>query len=219
VSSLGHDKIVTVLKKFGINARFNGQNVVVDPVTPMQMAQSFSILATLGTKMDFGPGVKISGESASDVPTYRKRVGMKPAALYIANHLMKGIGSTEPSEGTQAPSWWQPSVFSARDAAGSWGVAYRKDALLVLRVQGSHQKDIKISKLSDRLFRKPDAMSDAPPDVPEGILFRKICVLSGLRATSICPKVIFEPFLKGTQPIEWCPHRHESGVIRSEIKK
>jgi hypothetical protein len=219
VSGLGHEKILAVLKKFGVTARSNGQKVIVDPVTPMQMAQSFSILATLGTKIDFGPGVKVSGESGPDAPADRKRVGIKPAVLYIANYVMKGLESPQPGAGGQDPTWRQPSIFSARDAAGSWGVAYRKDALLILRVQGSQQKFAKITNLADRLFRKSDSTSDAPPDVPEGILYRKICILSGLRATSICPKVIFEPFLKGTQPIEWCPHRHESGVIRSETKR
>jgi hypothetical protein len=191
----------------------------VDPVTPMQMAQSFSILATLGTRVDFSPGVKVLGESVLDAPAERKRVVIKPAVLYIANYVMKGLEPTQPGGGAQDPNWGQPSIFSARDAAGVWGVAYRKDALLVLRVQGNQPKDVKISKLADRLFRKPDSVSDVPPDVPEGILFRKICVLSGLRATSICPKVIFEPFLKGTQPVEWCPHRHESGEIRSQVKQ
>jgi hypothetical protein len=221
VSSLGQDKVVPVLKKFGLKARSNGQSVTVDPITPMEMAQCFSILATLGAKVDFGPGVKVSGESGfPDVPAAQKRVGIRPAVLYMANYLMKGIDSTQPGGGTQSPpNWGQPSIFTARDAAGSWGVAYRKDVLLVLRVQGNQQKGVKITKLADRLFPKLDATSDTPPDVPEGLLFRKICIFSGLRATSICPKVIFEPFLKGTQPVEWCPHRHESGVIRSEMKK
>lgn len=217
VSTLGQDKICSVLKEFGVNARSSGDSVAVDPVHPMGMAQIFSILATLGTKVTFGPGTKIVGDYGTETAPERKRVGIKPAVLYIANHAMKGLEPAQPGDEGQDSNWSQPSVFSARDAGGSWGVAYRGDTLLVLRVQGNHPKEVKIGTLVNRLLRKPDSGSHVPARIPDGIVFRKICVLTGLRATSICPKVIHEPFLKGTQPGEWCPHRHESGSVRSEM--
>lgn len=219
LSTLGPEKILTVLKEFGVNGRANGQAVTVDPVTPMEMAQSFSILATLGTRISFGPGIRIFGESGPEFTAERRRVGIRPAVLFLTNYVMKALDSVQPDDGMQNPNWERPSVFSARDSAGTWGVAYRHDALLVLRVQGIHPKGVNVKKLVPRFFRMPDSLSVRPPDVPEGIVFRKICVFSGLRATSICTKVICEPFLKGTQPGEWCPHRHESAPIRSEREK
>ena len=40
------------------------------------------------------------------------------------------------------------------------------------------------------------------------IVIKRVCATSGLRATSLCPEVIKEAFLKGTEPVEWCPLRH-----------
>jgi penicillin-binding protein 1B len=216
VSTLGMEKILTALRDFGVNCRASGQSLAVDPMTPMEMAQSFSILATLGTRVDFGPGIRIVGESGPESTAERRRVAIKPAVLFLTNYLLKALDPAQPDEGTQNPNWARPSVFSARDSDGTWGIAYRNEALLVVRVHGIHPKGLNINKLVARFFRMPDSTSVRAPDAPEGILFRKICVLSGLRATSICPRVICEPFLKGTQPAEWCPHRHESAPVRSE---
>ena len=107
-------------------------------------------------------------------------------------------------------------MFAERDDQGLWGVAYRPDKLLLMRVPGH---DMPLGKLrAVMLATLPPPRSDtAPPShLPEGIVFANVCVDSGLRATSICPDVVREPFLKGSQPADWCPLRHEVHSTRSE---
>ena len=63
------DKVLSVLKEFGITARPLGeQTLVVDPLSPMAMAQTYSLMATLGNASPLGPGIKIVGESVGDSP-------------------------------------------------------------------------------------------------------------------------------------------------------
>jgi hypothetical protein len=76
-----------------------------------------------------------------------------------------------------------------------------------------------LRKKTSVMLYAEDAAGASPPPVPEGVIFQKICVQSGLRATSVCPNIIREPFLRGTQPAEWCPLRHDSGSVRSELQK
>ena len=48
------------------------QNLAVDPVAPMAMAQTYSLMATLGNASPLGPGIKILGESTADSPVDQK---------------------------------------------------------------------------------------------------------------------------------------------------
>lgn len=214
------DMVLSVLKEFGVSARPKGEHTLaVDPVSPMAMAQIYSLMATLGNAAPLGPGVKIVGESSADSPVDRKRVGVKPAVLFLVNYLLKGLDTAEVKDSGPGKSWDEPALFTARDKEGLWKIAYRSDALLILRIPGSQVDGLKIEGMLDKHFPKTGASTEGLPVVPDGIVFRKICVQSGLRATSICPRVIREPFLKGTQPEEWCPQRHVPETISSEIKK
>jgi penicillin-binding protein 1B len=214
------DKILSVLKEFGVRARPKGeQTLAVDPVSPMSMAQVYSEMATLGNAAPLGPGIKIAGESSTDSPADRKRVSVKPAVLFLINYLLKGLDVAEVKEGGKGNSWEAPSHFDAQDKGGLWKIAYRSDALLLARIPGSQVGGRKIDSMLEKLLPKAGPSTEGLPVVPEGIVFRKICVQSGLRATSICPHVIREPFLRGTQPLEWCPLRHGSDALGSESKK
>jgi hypothetical protein len=214
------DKILPVLKEFGVSARLKGEKtLVVDPVSPMGMAQTYSLMATLGNAAPLGPGIKIAGDSSADSPADRKRVSAKPAVLFLINYLLKGLETAEVKDSGNGKSWEEPALFAARDNEGLWNIAYRSDALLLTRIPGSQVDGRKIERTLEKLLPKAGPSTEGLPVVPDGIVFRKICVKSGLRATSICPRVIREPFLKGTQPEEWCPQRHGSDALGSGSKK
>ena len=125
------------------------------------------------------------------------------------NHLLKEPESIAVKEGRPDASWAQPSLFTARDKAGVWSIAYRSDALLLVRLPGDHVKGKKLREVMLRLLPPPHLQPATGHQTPDGVLTRKICLESGLLATSVCPHVIREPFVKGTQPVEWCPLPHQ----------
>jgi penicillin-binding protein 1B len=212
VSSLGAERIVSVLREFGAPARqAAGGGVTLDPVNPIDLAQSYALMATLGNAGVINPGIRVTNWGNPSVEGPPKRhVSVKPAAIYMANHLMKGLESVAINESLADKIASRPSLFSARDEQGIWGVAYRSDMLLVIRLPGIPLSNARIRKLMLRLLPPPGQGFMA--SVPEGLVFRNICVESGLLATSICPRVVKEPFFKGTQPVEWCPYRHDTAA-------
>jgi len=215
----GPDRIVAVLKEFGIKARPSvDQGVTTDLLTPLEMAQSFSTMATLGTVVPLQPGVRIVHVPPDDQPPQVKRISVQPAVLYLVNHLMKGLAPAIEKDAA-IEKGVAPSLFTASDKSGLWSVAYHEDALLLLRISGSRWDEKRIEGLAKRLLPEPAQAKQAPTPVPEGIVFRNTCVESGLRATSLCPRVMKEPFLKGNQPTEWCPLRHDSESKQSARKK
>lgn len=220
IELIGPERIVGQLKEFGINAKWRGDNgMEVEPITPLRMARSYCMLANLGREVSLGPGIKMVDAPSRAESGKEDHIQTKPAFLFMVNHLLKRLDEASDRQGTPDRIRLEPSVFISQDRDGLWGICYRSDALVLLRLPGNHFDEAKIRKLMLGILPAPDPSTGLPQAIPDGVVLRKICVLSGLRATSICPRVILEPFLKGTQPTEWCPHRHESSPVLSGRKK
>jgi len=216
VNSLGAEKVIPVLREFGARAHQTADsNLAVDALAPVDLAQIYAHMATLGNAGTIGPGIHVIGWSSASEQSQNRRISVSPTAIYMVNHLMKSAEATSAKEGYPSKTIQQPSFFTARDDQGLWGVAYQNDALLVLRLPGNPFSDSKMQKLIARILPIAGQAPDSALPVPEGLVFRKICIDSGLLATSICPRVVQDPFFKGTQPVEWCPHRHEPTSARS----
>lgn len=220
VASVGEGAIVQTLREFGIEAKADRERLIdVKPLTPLEMARVYSQMATLGNAATINPGIRVPEAANTDFKPTRTSIAINAGAVFLVNHVLKGVIPAAGKDLSPDRKSGYPSVFIARDAGGMWAVAYRPDALVLLRVPGKRTEEKIIRQtLTDLLpqFRPGDAGLGS---VPEGIIFRKICVMSGLLATSTCPQVIREPFFKGTQPTEWCPHRHEVTPVRSELKR
>jgi penicillin-binding protein 1B len=219
VAALPEEAILSVLKEFGINARSTPDHgISAEAFTPMELAQCYSLMAKLGNAPLLGPKIRVVG-GATAVDTPSKQVSVNPGAIFLVNHLMKGVDSVTVKDRGEDKSAAYPSLLSVRDEAGVWSVAYRADALLLIRVPGSRSRAAAIKKMNSNLMPGPETAPEALPEPQEGVVFRKICVQSGLRSTSVCPKIIREPFVKGSQPVEWCPYRHDSGAVQAEAGK
>ena len=218
-ASLGSDRIVTTLKEFGINAWKQSGGIFIDSIGPMQMAHTYSLLATLGSAAAPRPGIRVVDSMSTDIlSTDRRTVSFDPAILFLVNYLLKGLEPAAEKDGGPDKAWSQPSIFNARDREGIWDIVYRNDALLVIRIPGHDVKEATIRQMIPHILPPAKVGSENIPQVPGGVLFRKICVHTGLLAVSTCPRVIREPFLKGTQPREWCSYRHDPSPIRSNFR-
>ena len=219
IASVGRDTVLQTLKGFGVSAKPDEEGeIVVTPMTAMEMTRVYSLLATLGNAAPLDPGIKVLDGFVPAAPPKHLSVGANTEAMFMVNHVMKGLIPAAGKHGASDKSWLHPSVFLAKDTDGLWGVAYRQDALVLVRLPGDQNSEKKVRTMITQLLPTSESGSQGPQAAPDGITFRKICVSSGLLATSTCPEVIREPFFKGTQPTEWCPLRHESKPVRSEPK-
>jgi penicillin-binding protein 1B len=215
-TGIGPEKITPVLKEFGVQVQTNGDKAATNRLSPIEIAQIYSLMATLGNAAVLGPGIKIAGESSSEKQELRIRIPTNPAVIFMVNHMMKGLETVEIKERGQDKSEKYPSLFYSTDDQGIWSIAYSGQAAVVVRIPGTHSEK-KVRKMTEKLLAEASS-GNVPQTTPENIVFRNICVESGLRATSICSKVVREPFLKGTQPGEWCPMRHESKT-KSSVRR
>lgn len=210
ITSLGPEKIISVLKEFGIKATAdaNGQ-IIVGSVTPIVMAQAYCLLAGLGNAGTVEPGLTVVEGPSPGASAERRRVSIKPSVLFLVNYVMKRPQPAAEATSGLAKSWLQPSTFQVRDNEGTWGVAFRSDAVALARMPESRGTFKGMETMLLALLPPVSENSHNPAPNPDGIVFRQVCLMSGLRATSICEPVVYEPFLRGTQPTDWCPYRHE----------
>ncbi len=216
VDSIGQERIVRVLEEFELPAKpGSGRSIVVAPISPLEMARSYAVLASLGRKRRFGFGIRALPDGAVHSQSEETRVSFTQASLFLINYLLKDLPPLEDMSYGLEEVGHRPSFFVSHDDRGIWGTAYRADTLLLLRIPGTDLQTSSVEKMMLRLLPSPEQSVGKLPGVPSGVVFRKICVDSGLRATSICPHVILVPFLKGSQPTEWCPFRHRRKAVRS----
>lgn len=204
IGYLGLERSLDQLRAFGVTAEIAGKsNLRVLPMAPRDVAQIFALLAASGNAGLLSPGVVVVGRAPIEKEA-RKTVQVDPVGLFIVNHLLKGIDAVVVKERNSERGASAPSIMEATDETGLWRIAYRDDVLLLLRLKGADVKEKELRQYVDNLLPRPTGPPRANPP-PAGIVFSKVCAKSGLRALSLCPNVINESFVKGTEPSEWCP--------------
>ncbi|MGB9615984.1 MAG: transglycosylase domain-containing protein [Desulfomonilaceae bacterium] len=219
VQTLGSDVMAEAIRQFGIPASVKGDQVFLDrKVTPLDVLGVYTAMALLGSAPPFrvAEGLTLEATARDDAATASKLKDQ--TALFLVNYMLKDFSGGD-MEGQSGMAPRTPSVYSAADDDGTWFIAYRSDAALLLRTAGRKVSLQEFKKLTTKLLPPMHHVSPDQDSAPDGVVFRRICLASGLLATSTCPHVIKEAFLKGTQPTEWCSMWHETRPIPVKAKQ
>ncbi len=216
-SALGPERLLRVLSEFEVHAgRAKNGKIEYETMRPLEVAQVYTYLASSGKRLQLGPGLTVSGMDAGTAGSPgSEAVPVNPGVIFLVNHAL--MGYQPPTSLTAAGPGKEhdlPSLFATRDAGGLWAIAYNREGLVVLRVGGDELKEAAGVKIVTQLLLASAAWQSpaegSPDQPPPGVVFRRTCPESGMRATSLCPRVIKLPFLQGTQPTEWCQIRHQN---------
>ncbi len=208
---IGPDRIVSALNDFRIRAKvLNGSETFIQPMNPLEVAQSYSALAGLGyTRLINCRRPPLSIDLTRANTPDEIRVSTPAAVIFIVNSLTRdGQNSQELTDNPQK-LLLSPSCIVDHDKRGVWGVAYHRNSLALIRIPSAALNPKLVRKTILEILPSPNLGFNKDFSIPSGLVFRKLCAESGLRATSTCPKITLEPFLTGTQPDEWCSLRHE----------
>lgn len=207
--TMGADRIVGALRDVGVSVDLKSSGeIFFRPVDIKTVAKVYSAMATVGDEANLS---FIYPQPHLDHPDLKpgKKPSVNPSAMYLVNHMLKSISAgIDECDNAASDLNRVPSRFISQDPRGVWGITYNSGALLVVRLNGAIRDSRKLSSFMDYVMT-PLLNRNSSSHVPAGIVFRKICSESGLKATSICQKISLEPFIPGTQPHEWCPLRHQ----------
>jgi penicillin-binding protein 1B len=213
--ALGTEKMLAVLGEFGVRTGIaRDGKIKYESMSPVDVAQVYLYLASVGKAVRLQPHLTVSGSVGVEPSEGKRYLAVNRAAVFLVNHALMQHEKAQDFRNATGKGDHVPSVFTTQDMGGLWAIAYNSEGLVLLRAGGTETKDSEAAKIITKLLPVPQPPPRGLSQAPQGVAFRRICLQSGLRATSLCPSVINEPFIQGTHPAEWCQIRHQSPVVK-----
>ena len=193
-------------------------------VTPLQMAQAYTIFANDGTMVEPRFISHIADKSGNDVwssqPQTKKL--LDPRVNFLVVSLMQEVLRSGTGAGVHARGFNLPAAGKTGTEHDAWFAGFTSKLLCIVWVGLDDYHDLKLEGAqaalpiwSDFMMRahKHRAYRDVQPFIiPEGIVSAEIDEQSGALATSACPhdQLRTEYYLVGTQPVQLC-QLHQGG--------
>ncbi|MBN2329029.1 MAG: transglycosylase domain-containing protein [Candidatus Omnitrophica bacterium] len=196
-------------------------------VTPLELAQAYSVLANEGNyvklhmidkvyqRQDRRKNSDLLYEFQQPLETQPR---ISPQAAYLTTYLLRSVveeGTGEPAK--DLPFYSVGKTGTTDDCTYAWYAGYSKDILCVVYVGFDDFKRSLGAKMTGSKVALPIWMDfmqrayDIRPELfgviepPPGIVFQNLCAKSLKRASPKCPDVVMLPFEKGTEPQKECP--------------
>lgn len=235
ILKIGPDRVVRAASEMGITTKITPVPAVAlggmaEGVSPLEMASAYGTLATGGMHADPIGVLKVADKDGKVLFTAQpdpKRV-LDPAVAYLATDILKGVitGGTG-----RAAALGRPAAGKTGTTQGNvdaWFVGYTPD--LVASVWVGYPESSKHSMNSVHGIRVTGgtfpariwaafmkaALKDTPSTQfkrPSGLSSVRICLASGQKATTLCPKAGTALFLTGSEPGLCTQHKTSIGLV------
>jgi penicillin-binding protein 1B len=216
---IGLEPILDTARRMGITSPIPPYPSVVlgaAEVTPLEVAQAFTVLANGGLR-----AVPLSIKKVvdrSDLPIERKPVEVEqavaPDTAYLVTHLMEGVidhgtGRAARTRGLTRPA--AGKTGTTNDYRDAWFVGFTPELLAVVWVGFDQKRPLNLAGAEAALPIWTDFMKQATAGVPAnpflpppGVTMARIDPLSGELATPQCPHTIEEAFYAEHEPTTAC---------------
>jgi penicillin-binding protein 1B len=215
----GYDRVAAFWKKLNLGAPpkpYPSIALGVFEATPYEIATAYTLFPDGGMMRSLSHIARITsgGKDVTKKSTVVAREVAKPQTTYLVTNMMRSVLN----EGTAASARANGFTLDAAGKTGTtndlrdaWFVGFTPELLTVVWVGFDDNQPVGLSGARAALpiwtmFMKNALAGRAsvPFAVPEGITFVDIDAQTGKLATPLCPKVISESFIAGTEPHEVC---------------
>jgi len=194
-------------------------------VTPLEMAGAYTLFANQGVLVSPQMISKIvdqhGAESWAAQPKTRKV--LDPRVTFLTVSMMQDVLRWGTGAGVRARGFTLPAAGKTGTSHDAWFAGFTSRLLCVVWVGLDDYQDIKMEGAKAALPIWTDFMKRAHRhrayrdvssfDVPDGIVTAQVDADTGQLATTLCPRVITEYYLMGTQPSQYCP-QHSGGLTQ-----
>jgi penicillin-binding protein 1B len=217
--SAGYDRVAALWKKLGVGAPpkpYPSIALGVFEATPYEIATAYTIFPDGGLirSLQHISRITSGGKDVTKRSTVVAREIAKPETTFLVTNMMRSVLN----EGTAASARANGFTLDAAGKTGTtndlrdaWFAGFTPELLTVVWVGFDDNQPVGLSGARAALPIWTQFMKNAlagrasvPFTVPEGIVFADIDAQTGKLATSLCPKVISESFIAGTEPHEVC---------------
>jgi len=217
---VGLDAVIDMARRMGIRSPLPPYPSIVlgsAEVTPLEVAQAFSVLANGGlgaTPQSIKKVLDRNDEPIERNPVHVERV-VAPETAYLVTYLMEGVLDSGTGRGARTRGFTLPAAGktgTTNDYRDAWFVGFTPDLLTVVWVGFDQKRPLDLAGAEAALPIWTDFMKQAtagrpvnPFVPPPGVVLERIDPISGLLATSACPRSIEEGFYTGDEPTAECP--------------
>ena len=217
---VGIQPIIETARRMGITSPLPPYPSIIlgaGEVTPIEVAQAFSVLANGGlraTPLSIKKVLDRGGQPIERNPVQLEQV-IPADTAYLVTHLMEGVVDYGTGAGARKRGFKRPAAGktgTTNDYRDAWFVGFTPDLLTVVWVGFDHKRAINLAGGEAALPIWTEFMKRATAGLPEnpfipppGITMVRIDPASGDLATPQCPQSIEEAFYDGTEPTTPCP--------------
>lgn len=215
---IGPEKVVRMAQRLGIKSELKplpSLALGTFPVSPYDMAAAFAVIANQGKRIE--PFAILRIEAAGGKLLYEAKPAseqvVEPPFTYVLTHMMEGV--FEPGgTGARVASTMKRAVAGKTGTTNTdaWMVGFTPE--LTAAVWVGHDRTRRISAAESHtaapIFAEfiESTLEAVPPKIfplPDQVVKVYIDEESGLLAASGCENIRLEAFVKGTEPVEYCP--------------
>ena len=217
----GYDRVAALWKKLGVGnppKAYPSIALGVFEATPLEIATAYTVFPNMGVVRPLQNVLKIDrgGKDVTKAPTAKVRNIARPETTFLVTNMMKSVLT----EGTAATS--RALGFTIGEAAGktgttndlrdAWFVGFTPELLTAVWVGyddfsqplGLTGAQAALPIWVDFMKRALAGRPEVPFSVPDEVSFVDIDKDNGKLATPLCPNVLREAFVGGTEPVVAC---------------
>jgi penicillin-binding protein 1B len=220
---VGFDKIAALWRRVGVGTPPQGYPAItlgVFELTPLEVATAYTIFTNQGSVrplhvLDRIDAADPEGPSRELKPAVVKlKEVARPDTTFLVTNMMRSVLNEGTAASARANGFRLDAAGktgTTNDLRDAWFVGFTPELLTVVWVGFDNNQPVGLSGARAALpiwtqFMKSALAGRAsvPFAVPDGVTFADIDAETGKLATSLCPKVISESFIVGTEPTEVC---------------
>lgn len=221
--STGLEKVISTAASLGIGSKMEPVlSVALGTIelTPLELATAYATFANGGVRSRPFSVIAVMNRKGKTITRKHLQIqpSISPQTAFLITNLLKGVLDRGTAFSARANGFYRAAAGktgTTNDERDAWFVGYTPELLALVWVGFDDNTPIKLTAAQAAVpvwtrFMK-DATSwqlDTDFEPPDGVVFRQVDRYSGYLATSGCPEVINEAFLKGSEPKEYCP-QHE----------
>ncbi len=188
-------------------------------VTLQEMVSAISVFPNQGIKVEPRYILKITdryGKILEENPASKKEEVLSAQTAYIMTTMLESVVNDGTGWGARGRGFYRPAGgktgtsdnctdnwflgFTPQITAGVW-IGYDDKTVIGENITGAHTA---LPVWSDFMIKAHDTLKVEDFRVPPGIVFKTVCLESGLLATDRCPRIITDVFTEETAPSVYC---------------
>ena len=230
-NQIGLDRVRAMADKMGFGDLPAYPSIVLGgiEVTPMQIAQAYSIMADYGLEVQSYAVTAVVDQNGKVIEGHelQARQVLSPQLAYMIDFMLEQVINHGTGEGARKRGFTRPAAGktgTTNDSKDAWFTGFTPNLLAVVWTGFDQREELGLTGAEASLpawtdFMKAATASRPPLDFapPPGIVVEKVDPLTGYLAGPNCPVVLEGAFPADLAPTQVCPFHNRGGTTPAAV--